>query len=460
MNSLMIISPSANLTPDEKRNLIFNLDNVLEIPIEDFDNNWWPLITNIWTQWNSWKLVNGDSWKVFACRFTKHRESSKRKENIQNNKRRKTSVRPSNICQAKIKISRLISLNIIRIERHNNSPNHTHELRESDRVKRPQAVRVLVENEASKNYSSPAITAAIKEYATDKLGLGSSVYDLRRKEVANIKFKIRGPMETHLIGTSDLKTDIVETISYLTNQGYQVESFRVPERSTKGIVFSHPEQFKKLQYHGWLTLIDSTHKTNRYDWRLFTLYIRDSYSCWDVGTHFFVSNEDGDTIAKALQIVREKYCQWTPRYILSDQSSIEARSIKKAFPGLNEGEQECEIILCTVHIMRVWMSKIYDKKTRDSMIAAMHKKTKIGCEKLIEDAVNSCPVPAIKNYIKRNYMKNTSQWALWAQQHSPLLLQVTSTNPLESYHSELKSRTSFSYGLIGKYLKYFNNIFY
>jgi hypothetical protein len=379
----------------------------------------------------------------------KHRESNKRQENIANNKRRKTSIRPSNICQAKIKITYLISLNIVRIERYKKSPNHTHDLRDNDRVKRSQAVRVLVENEANKNYSAPSITAAVKEYATETLGLGSSVCDLKRKEVANIKYKIRGPMEAHLIGSRDLKTDIIETVSYLTSQGYQAESYCVSQRSTKGIVFAHPKQIEKLQRHGWLTLIDSTHKTNRYDWRLFTLYIRDSYGCWDVGAHFFVSNEDGDTVTEALKIIRDKYCQWIPRYILSDQSSIEARSIKRTFPGIDAGEQACEIILCTVHVMRTWMSKIYDKKTQDSMIAAMHKRTKIGCEKFLQDAIDACPVPTIKNYIRRNYKNNTQQWALWARQHSPLLLQVTSTNPLESYHSELKRSTSSSHGLIG-----------
>ncbi|CAB5210279.1 unnamed protein product [Rhizophagus irregularis] len=32
-------------------------------------------------------------------------------------------------------------------------------------------------------------------------------------------------------------------------------------------------------------------------------------------------------------------------------------------------------------------------------------------------------------------MHKITKWALWTQQHSPLLLQVTTTNPLESYHS-------------------------
>jgi len=65
-----------------------------------------------------------------------------------------------------------------------------------------------LEIEAAKNYSPPAITSAVKKYATLKLGLGECVRELKRKEVTNIKYKIRGPMETHLIGNSNLKSDI------------------------------------------------------------------------------------------------------------------------------------------------------------------------------------------------------------------------------------------------------------
>jgi len=102
----------------------------------------------------------------------------------------------------------------------------------------------------------------------------------------------------------------------------------------------------------WLTLIDSTHKTNRYDWRLFTLYVRDirTYGCWNVDAHFFVSSEDADTVTEALVIIRNKCCRWSPRYILSDQNNIEAKSIKKTFPGIIAGEQECQILLCIVPI--------------------------------------------------------------------------------------------------------------
>ena len=84
-------------------------------------------------------------------------------------------------------------------------------------------------------------------------------------------------MSTHLIGSSNLATDIEDAVQFLRSQGYQVERFHVSQRSTEGIIFAQPYQLEKLRRHGYLTLADSTHKTNRYDWRLFTLYIRDGF---------------------------------------------------------------------------------------------------------------------------------------------------------------------------------------
>ncbi|GBB86118.1 hypothetical protein RclHR1_12580006 [Rhizophagus clarus] len=110
----------------------------------------------------------------------------------------------------------------------------------------------LVKIEAAKNYLPLAITSAIKEYATLELGLGEYARELRHKEVANIKYK-----------------------------EYRVKSYRVPQRSTKGIVFAHPEQLKKLECH----------------------------RCWNVSAHFFVSSENVDTVAEALTIIRNKCCR-------------------------------------------------------------------------------------------------------------------------------------------------------
>ncbi|CAB4439595.1 unnamed protein product [Rhizophagus irregularis] len=331
-SSPLIITSASNLTPDEKRNLLFDVDRALEILIEVFNEEWWPLVSNIWTKWDSYKYVN-----VFW----------------------------------------IASSNVVQVERHKNSPNHTHSLSEIDRLKRPKAIRSLVEIEAAKNYSAPTITSAVKEYATLELGLGEPARELKRKEVANIKYKVRGPAETYLIGNPNLKLDILDSISYLTEQGYRVEKYRVSQRSTRGIVFAHPEQLKKLERHGWLTLIDSTHKTNRYDWRLFTLYVRDTYGCWNIGAHFFVSSEDADTVAEALIIIRNKYCHWSPHYILSDHSNIEAKSIKKTFPGM--------AAVTSTNSLESFHSEL--KKTTSSshgLIGAAHKVVNVDCKKRSE----------------------------------------------------------------------------
>ncbi|GBB85487.1 hypothetical protein RclHR1_01200001 [Rhizophagus clarus] len=105
----------------------------------------------------------------------------------------------------------------------------------NDKIKQSKAIRSLVEIEAAKNYSPPAITSAIKEYVTLELGLGECACELRRKEVANIKYKVRRPTEAHLIGNVDLRLNISESISFLIEQGYHVESYRVPQRSTKDV---------------------------------------------------------------------------------------------------------------------------------------------------------------------------------------------------------------------------------
>ena len=109
----------------------------------------------------------------------------------------------------------------------------------------------------------------------------------------------------------------------------------------------------------------------------------------------------------ALKIVRKFERRWSPRYMLVDQSSIEAISIQAAFPGLIAGEQKCDIILCNVHVMRNWMKKTSHAKTREQVVLAMHKRTEISCDYIIQPAVNACPVPDVKRYISRNYQSNT-----------------------------------------------------
>jgi len=170
--------PSLSLSPaNEKRALLFNVGSPFEVPMKEFDEHWWPLITNVWTECSHYKSADGNFfWKTFSCRFAKRTKSSSRKEGVVPDKRRKTKIRLAGICSSRIKISHDILSQMVQITRFQSSPDHTHSLRESDQLKRPQAIRRLIETEAIKNYSPPAIVRVVKEHATTQLGLAEAVH--------------------------------------------------------------------------------------------------------------------------------------------------------------------------------------------------------------------------------------------------------------------------------------------
>jgi hypothetical protein len=43
--------------------------------------------------------------------------------------------------------------------------------------------------------------------------------------------------------------------------------------------------------------------------------------------------------------------------------------------------------------------------------------------------------------IEKEWLHSSDQWALYARQHSPLLLQVTTTNPVEAWHRRIEYGT-------------------
>jgi len=81
------------------------------------------------------------------------------------------------------------------------------------------------------------------------------VKELRRKEVTNIKYKIRGPLDTHLVGNPNRELDIREAISFLENQGYLVERYEIPDLSTYDFILFIQIISKTLSNMGGLLLL-------------------------------------------------------------------------------------------------------------------------------------------------------------------------------------------------------------
>ncbi len=135
---------SEALTPDQRRMCLFNINLPLEVLMEEFDKEWLPFVSNIWTGYSYKNNVNGDSWKVSVCRFHKHNKSSTRKEGVPYKKRRITKIRPANMCYAKIKVQRYVSEKKVRIEQFKDSPDHSHSLEKSEKLKRSNVIWDLV----------------------------------------------------------------------------------------------------------------------------------------------------------------------------------------------------------------------------------------------------------------------------------------------------------------------------
>jgi MULE transposase domain len=336
--------------------------------------------------------------------------------------------------------------NIVTIRKtHPHGPNHTHGLKDSDIRKKSTEITEFIEEEAIKGYRAPAIKdAAMDHFDNKQIGIEF----LQLESILNAQHKVRGGLNAPFIGVESLQEDLKESVEWLKSNDYYIERFEEPEY--QGFTFATADNLKILQKSGHLIIMDSTHKTNKHGWKLYTVLIRDSFGSWLPGGHFFVSGEEYRIVTKGLQILKRWAKTWKPRYFIVDLSSIEENAINHAFPGLRAGEQEIGIFYCTWHSRKALQRNLESYgKGYELMLQAMYKITRIGCEQIVEEAIAKLPVEPKKSYIRRYWLKNTAKWGMWSRQHSPLLLQMTSTSPVESYHAVLKKKGNASFGLIG-----------
>ena len=127
--------------------------------------------------------------------------------------------------------------------------------------------------------------------------------------------------------------------------------------------------------------------------------------------------------------------------MLTDDSAGEQCAVQKAFQGLVAGEQEVTHLLCKVHSRRAMIKALpgeANQQCREHLMAALYnQKMKPGCEESIQAAIKAAPEHR-QNYIEKEWWKTRADWANYTRCHSALLLQVGSTNVVESWHASLK----------------------
>ncbi|KAI9102606.1 hypothetical protein DFS34DRAFT_683600 [Phlyctochytrium arcticum] len=426
---------------------------------KEFDEQW-QVADNMWTRLNK-KASAGTRRSVkvttiYTCRMAAKRQphsSGPREDDTGSIKRRVTSTHIPIDCPVRLRVVEDTQTAMVSVDlQPQYGTKHLHHtLEDVDRRKICAAAQEIINSEAFKPYQSKEIAGVLpvmvaKEFDPQYFAtLGVDL--LTAKTVWNAK---RRDPEFKTNPESQIQDpDVVEAEQELQKAGYVTQRFLVPPTdeigATEGLAFGRKEELKVLQECSYLVLMDSTHKTNRWDWRLFTCMVRNKTGSWVPAGQFFAQRENGEGVYSGLNALRnlvlaETGKKWIPNNVMIDQSHIENLGIRKAFPGMAAGEETPRIYYCKVHVMRTFMKHLTSHRaTYAKMMHALNKRTRLGCRQLVDEAIAGAPAH-MATYLKRNWT-NTDHlecWSMGARQHSPVLLQITSTNALESYHKQLK----------------------
>ena len=92
------------------------------------------------------------------------------------------------------------------------------------------------------------------------------------------------------------------------------------------------------------------------------------------------------------------------RYFIVDLSSIEENAINRTFRGLVAGEQEVGVFYCSWYSRQALQPNLGSYgKGYELMLQAMYKFTRMGCEQLVEEAIQKLPLEQNKKYVRRNW---------------------------------------------------------
>lgn len=458
--------------PDLNVETYYEIKDKLILPIEDFETKIWPRIDNIWAYAKRQPITKKRTQlTTYSCRLSKkyHLKKAAIPENaamIDPTKKRKTSTRAPLPCHIKLKVQRDFknrTVNLYSIGEHKK-----HNCDDCYKVKVPGIIKKFAKEEARKGYQPAAIKNVIKQS-----DLPGNLY-ITSQMVRNSKIAVMGDENNPFGHESTEIRDLASAIEYLStnNDIFSFKTISDAEKEVVGIVWVHKKVKDSMEKAGSLVQMDTTFKTNFFEWRLLNVVFRDFCGVWLPGFHMLMKHENSATIRKGLEIAKELLPKWKPYYFIVDNSAIEQNAIRAAFTIVSGSNAMCtvKIFLCKFHLMQALRRNIKNTDVISKMIHAMNSYTRPGCEIRWKEAWNmankevkkSVPYRLLFNNVNRYLevhwgMNDSHLWATWARNHSTLLLQCQTTNNVESYHSELKTsyhgsmtnKIGVSYGLKG-----------
>ena len=231
----------------------------------------------------------------------------------------------------------------------NHSFKHDHSLDESDANKRNSGLLGLAQHDIAKGYALAAVIGSMTGHGQSdvkaRLKAAGGSY-LTRQDAINSGASWRLANPNALFASRDSKNDATiqakeafEKLDSLKWLSASITAKSLDDIIGHGIVFAEPTRLNHLTRFGRLSLMDSTHKTNQLEWKLFTIMVRDEHGCWIPVAHALISNEFGELIAEFLLVIKS-WVTWNLRHVLTDDSAAEIKAFRLAFPGLAAGETE------------------------------------------------------------------------------------------------------------------------
>ena len=125
-----------------------------------------------------------------------------------------------------------------------------------------------------------------------------------------------------------------------------------------------------IKYGNYISFIDATYKTMRYELPLFFVCIRTNVG-YCVVADFVVQSECAVSIKEALMILRSWNPEWNSPYFMSDFSEAEISALEQTFPGIT-------VYGYDFHREQAWTHWIQNHKNgltadeRESLLSLLH----------------------------------------------------------------------------------------
>src|SRR6266516_6745116 len=259
MTSLLAIP--ANIAAIRQR--LFDLDEPIHLTIAEFEL-YLPYMDNVYTKRTTRTTRNGNS----VCQYTYYdcvmRRPTHTTTKLSTDQRAaKRTKRLGSTCPVRIKSIRIQYSNgetAYQISRL--GPSHTHDITESDLIRRNSALRGIAATESSKGYAPATIIGAIHGIGQDG---GRAILEdaggryLTRQDVKNAGHAWRTAHPDVRIAKQNPQWQelVIEATETLEKAGYEatpIDSIDQNGDCTMGLVFAHPVRLQLLTRRGWSPL--------------------------------------------------------------------------------------------------------------------------------------------------------------------------------------------------------------